>query len=1117
MVKRGSKFALVLLVAFCVVFLGVSLVFGAHTLRSVVGTSVNQSQYYFWNISVNNTGVDAGGNITILNITLPSGISFVNDLTNGSTAFGSFSNNSNTLTWTNNTEYLINGSKNDYSVNASANFWFNTTIASTLPSGYYNITVRSVNTTGGYAHYESNLSIKVNDITAPNVTLISPTDGNTTMIAPRVSFVYNVSDISRITNCTLNLNGNVININTTVNNSHPTSTFINLSYISYNTWNVTCTDVDNNRGNSSTRNFTFVSFDFNGTVRDENRTVLNNSVINLTIRLAQSQDRTALAYIATTSNGSGWFNFSVISNSTLEYEMSITHKNSTTNTVDFKSKTIPGFPNTIMQMLAGTTFYLTPAGTINITAVNSSGERVIFNYQVKDTKLGYPVASEMSNYVSEAVVYVPINRNYSIMVYPNQSFPVSYNWDNFTSNASYINNDLGNVSYNITSRTLHKQFNLTMTMARVTGFVNTSGIVGWDNFTIIPYLLEPGSMVHADYGDMPYNLSTANGRQADLYTYGTGFFNISVPATVETSNILLYAAAQNGTRYYAGFRNLSLSYPKNNLSLNFSLYGLLGSVANIDMDRMDGVAGNISIWTKKQSFNIVNASNSTLSNSGGHIELTVDYTNYNATEFTWMVDAAQNGDAIFSVPLLNVTGFKELNAFISGGPSGGNAQYSPRTMGTTTAATILVDNNVSIRLFNPEAIDGSLTSSSISISMYISNTTCDVPNPDSSCLITASTTMDQFNPMKAVMGGGKISFRMGYGGILIHYVNVDMLASGPPDGMFDSAATSGNSGSSFAAAMKFGSTGPTVYDYVLVSLPYTETAGSGLNDSAAVSISIPKFYDEKWNVIWDVSIQGTNASSLAENYSHYSTYKADWGNLTTSKTCLSAAITNYIQINGTNPCYIDNSTNKIWVRLPHFSGTGPSVSGSVLGSASTTTSGGGGSATASESFWTSTRTITTEQFNAGFSQELAAKARIRFTVGGAEHSVGVISLTDTQATINVSSTPQQATLAIGESKKFELTNDTYYDVKVTLNAISSGKANVTVIKINELIPVVATPAAPQTTTEKIQEKIGEIAQTAADKRSTFWIIVIVIIVILIVVGIFIKKKVDNIARKKGFR
>ena len=80
---------------------------------------------------------------------------------------------------------------------------------------------------------------------------------------------------------------------------------------------------------------------------------------------------------------------------------------------------------------------------------------------VKDQLLGYPVAESMSmdSGVTEAIVYVPKNRNYSIMVYPNASMPASFNWDNFTSGSSYDLSD-GLSNYNATTSTLNKRFNI---------------------------------------------------------------------------------------------------------------------------------------------------------------------------------------------------------------------------------------------------------------------------------------------------------------------------------------------------------------------------------------------------------------------------------------------------------------------------------------------------------------------------------------------------------------------------------------------------------------------------------------------------------------------------------
>jgi PGF-pre-PGF domain-containing protein len=237
--------------------------------------------------------------------------------------------------------------------------------------------------------------------------------------------------------------------------------------------------------------------------------------------------------------------------------------------------------------------------------------------------------------------------------------------------------------------------------------------------------------------------------------------------------------------------------------------------------------------------------------------------------------------------------------------------------------------------FSPGDIGGnSSIAANVQVALYKSNLTCDVPNPSSSCVIADSATMDQsqvdaFNPLSAVIGGGKLSFRMGLlsSGIIVEYVNVDMLASGPPDALFDDSANESTSGD-FSAAMRFGSNGPTIYDYVMISMPYTEgnSSQTGLNESAGVNMSLPLFYDESWNVIWNTSTNGTNATLLAGNYSHYSEHPSEWQTLMDNNTC----VTNQSEFNVTNPCYINTTTNRIWVRLPHFSGTSPTITGNVI-------------------------------------------------------------------------------------------------------------------------------------------------------------------------------------------
>jgi len=151
----------------------------------------------------------------------------------------------------------------------------------------------------------------------------------------------------------------------------------------------------------------------------------------------------------------------------------------------------------------------------------------------------------------------------------------------------------------------------------------------------------------------------------------------------------------------------------------------------------------------------------------------------------------------------------------------------------------------------------------------------------------------------------------------------------------ESAASEG-----FESAMRFGSSGPTLYDYVLVSIPYTEgtSSASGLDESGDVDLAIPIFYDDDWNVIWDTSDNGSDASNLAGNYSHYSERESEWDILMSDTTC----VTDVDEFNVTNPCYIDTSEDRIWIRLPHFSGTEPAVSGDAVVATGGSSPGGSG-------------------------------------------------------------------------------------------------------------------------------------------------------------------------------
>ena len=173
-------------------------------------------------------------------------------------------------------------------------------------------------------------------------------------------------------------------------------------------------------------------------------------------------------------------------------------------------------------------------------------------------------------------------------------------------------------------------------------------------------------------------------------------------------------------------------------------------------------------------------------------------------------------------------------------------------------------------------------------------------------------------------------------------------------------------------------------------------------------------------------------------------------------------------------------------------------SASYVVSSSTSSSG---STTAN--FWTKgTHIVSDEQFKEGFTRQLLAKQRFQIQVDSEEHHVGVIEMTATTATVNISSDPQQVVLSVGDEEKFEVSGDNYYDILVKLNSIEDDEANVTIQLINEEI------------SEEINvgesDVVGEedvSVDDGTDEGYMVWIIIGVVIVgVIVTVVIFMKKK-----------
>ncbi len=722
------------------------------------------------------------------------------------------------------------------------------------------------------------------------------------------------------------------------------------------------------------------AFYFRGYTYNETNVTLNNTNVSIEIyTMGGQQGPSLVSTVYNSSDTTGYFNVSVpdaLDSNQYFYKPVIKHfaNNATSGTLDWIGQALPQFPQQMISTLtvsSAMNFYLRKGGTININATNGSSN-IAFKYMIKDTRVSYGV-SENFNVEQENVnnIYVPLERNYSIMIFPNQSLPISYNLNNLS---SYTNN-----TANIT-------FNTSMRPRWVNGYANLSnGVSNFTSLSLIAYLMEPGDIIGKDR-PMPYNMSAFRNMPpssyfSDTYNATNGSYNITLPGSAQGdgANILLFAAAYSSSgdvQYYGAFRNITMNYSVSDVqNFNFTLYQLLGRTENISVNNV-GVQGQQStqnITTKMVPFQLINGSDNTnISNKFAHIEIQVNYSANGSSAFKWMVDVSQTANGSFSIPAFNAN-IQKINVFMQ--------DFAPvkTSKNTTQLAANIV--NITMTSFDNKKPDGSQLSG-IFLDMLLSKTECDRPVPASGCSLmpdpTTGMAEGEFNPFKIVLGGGKISLRIKQTStrITVHYKNVDMLASGPPDALFDDSASSSQSGSAIDQAWRFGSKGPEIYDEVLIGVPIT----SGMSISG---VTLGKLYDENWNAIWNIT--DTNAASNIP--SDYSQFPSSW--FSTGPSCSTT--------DNSSTCYIDSTNGTLWLRIPHFSGVGPKVSGTT---STTTTSSGGSSGTGGGGVTTSEPSANIAKAER-YDKNLVANTPVTYTFKAPEHGVYEIAVTGKENENNI--------------------------------------------------------------------------------------------------------------------
>ncbi|MFC1685518.1 beta strand repeat-containing protein [Nanoarchaeota archaeon] len=132
-------------------------------------TNFDEDSSSLYNITVNNTDVVVDSNITQVNITVPSGFTIQAETNETEGEESIFIIDGDTLSWTN----LSVGLLSEINYNWSQ-FLFNATAPN---PGYYNLSVVTSNST---TIVQTNISITIDDITAPTVSLVYPNLGTNT-------------------------------------------------------------------------------------------------------------------------------------------------------------------------------------------------------------------------------------------------------------------------------------------------------------------------------------------------------------------------------------------------------------------------------------------------------------------------------------------------------------------------------------------------------------------------------------------------------------------------------------------------------------------------------------------------------------------------------------------------------------------------------------------------------------------------------------------------------------------------------------------------------------------------------------------------------------------------
>jgi hypothetical protein len=810
------------------------------------------------------------------------------------------------------------------------------------------------------------------------------------------------------------------------------------------------------------------------------------------------------------SDENGIFNLESINGSASNYKLKLVYYNSS-GIATKVGVSLPPFPAEIYYpasvkpgtlefmkppSLNGTTFYLQGAATLNITATNGSDSQK-FGYEIIDKASGFPIESSIQNSVRSKEVVVPIGRDYTVMTLRDPSSFTSYpiicdgNFMNDTAcpTPPQSNSSLGSL---VQGQVLDVIMDLRTTDARLEGCIFVHGNSSEINITkIIPKLIPwPGFVPPMSADDGSINVSADVNYTYDCGTDGIGFYNISLMGSTSGVDYLIEFYGKNGSTdadvggdYWAMFQNITIYNTSSPGRYNITLSKLLGNY--------DTSSAWNGVNTSKYKINFQNSSGGAVV-TDMHVDLKVKHPVFGTLHY--IIEDLSSGFGY--IALLNDTTWAKALVYPNGPPMEKTLNLST----FETNITIDVSNGFGFRKPNAtgDIEEVNLSNLPIKLSFWRNSDECnDINSSASSCEIT-SMDANNFNPLKAMLAG-KVNLKLSMvnTNTTLTYINFDMFSAKPPtNSIFNENASSTATNQE---VWEFGSfTPPETYDYVVIQIPYSE---SNLNEDRPIKLAIPALYDENWDVIWNRTA-GYTESNLTDDYLDYNTkpYAAYING--TEQTCSKIDP----NLNSTI-CYVNTSSNFVYMQIPHFSGVGPTVSTSAASSV-TTSAGGGGSGTAEVDEGVSVvRAISIEE---GETVLLSTADKGSFTLKGVKHTVDVKSIIEDKVTLTISSNPVTITLGVKERKEVDVDGNGLNDLFIRLDAIVDNKAKLYFKEIKEKISEeVANETAGEEVTEEVAKEkfVSKVGELVPGKSKSFWIVGGIVLLLLIgVVVYFVRKR-----------